>query len=129
MKADEFLKRIRELHGQAEYTDEQLADERWCERSRNEMDAAKKVEDAIKVLIDAANSFDKSILVPSIVSGLIHGHRYLQNELIECLIEALGTYGDLPSGSFVDGRNEMAHKWCKKIREVFADDIFWRDSR
>lgn len=129
MKAEQYMKRIKELHGTG-YTDEQLLDERFCERLRQEVDEAKKVEDAIGILMDAANSSNRrSNLVPAIVAGLVHGHRYLQNELIQSLLEALGTYGDLPTGTFVDGRNEIAHGWCKKLRETFKDEIFWRDER
>lgn len=130
MNADEFKKEVQHLFGDIELTDEQMNDEQFIEQYRRERDRAKRVEEAIRVLIDECNGGSiRGEIVPAIVVGITRGHRYLQNSIIEALIMALGTYGALPAGAYVDGRNEYAHRHCQKIREVFMDLFFYRDGR
>jgi len=62
-------------------------------------------------------------LALAFTSALTREHRYLQNELIQALIMALG---NMPEVEGTDARNEFAIGLCKDIRFLFKDKLFWR---
>jgi hypothetical protein len=86
-----------------------------------------EARNAAEKLGDLLNGCSKSYVMAGIVEGLVRQHRYLQNETIVTLLEALGEFGALPEGQYTDARNEFAHKLCRLLRERFQDELFWRD--
>jgi hypothetical protein len=98
-------------------------------KTTNKYDLAtyEKARDITQSLIDLTNGGGKGAIVAGMVEGIVRNHRYLQQEGILCLFQALGEFGSLSEGSFTDPRNEFAHKMCKLLRERFRDELFWRD--
>jgi hypothetical protein len=88
------------------------------------------VKAAVKVLADTINgSGNAPIIRAAIVDELLRTHRYLENDLIITVLQALGDIGALNKQTparYSDARNETAMKLCGTIREKFENELFWR---
>jgi len=112
-----IIQEIRRLEGQVRGQVPHASDRKTYEAAR---------ELAYK-LGDILNGGSSGVVVAGLVEGLIRQHRYLQNETIIALLTALGEVGRLPDTCFVDPRNEFGFNLCRKLRQDFRDDLFWRD--
>jgi len=91
-----------------------------------ETDAFIKAKVATKALLDATNTMgcDKAI-VAGVVAGLLETHRYLQQQGIVAILEALGSFGKMDGQS--DARNEHAKATCALLPEALRERIYWKD--
>lgn len=126
-----ILKRIEELEGMGEYTEEQLADEYFIRRKRLDMDTYKEAKKAFETLANIVNKAggDK-IVQTALVGELVRTHRYLQAGLIHELVIGLGDLGGMyreNKARWSDGRNEHVMGLCERLRKAFQDDLFWKD--
>jgi hypothetical protein len=83
-------------------------------------------KDLAEMLCDSVNGMDHQTIAAGFLEGILTSHRFLQNEAIFALLEALGNFGAL-ADYMTDARNEAAHGACGKVREALRDLLFWRD--
>jgi len=120
-----IIEKARRLEGwieEDELTDGQLAD------LIHERDRYKRASDLMNQLVELAGSSTRGDeIIAGLIQGLVQSHRHKQMKAIMALLHTLGEYGKLPRGQYVDGRNEIVHGHCRKLRENLKTEIFWRD--
>lgn len=131
-RLDEIFALVRKLESPgADFTREQLDDDRLCDAARRDSDTFRKVVGIVEQLGNIINlSGNEPIIRAGIFVGLIKTHRYLEQNLITCILESLGDLGLAAREDhhrYTDGRNEFAMSLCKKLRETFKDELFWKD--
>lgn len=114
------MKRIQYYRGYAE-------DERGRTANKWDRETFEAVEKATKAISKALNGGNRKAAEAGLLFGLVNEHRYLQGESIVTILMALGHYGGLPEGTYVDDRNRFVHKVCAKLREALKDDLYWGD--
>jgi hypothetical protein len=95
--------------------------------SRHDRETFKKASELAAALGDVLNSGSSEAAVAGFLDGVLRTHRYLSNSAVIVLLTALGDFGALPEPAVSDARNAFAYKLCRKLRESFKDDLFWRD--
>ena len=131
-QTDAIYKRIEEFSSSPghNFTVEDFADERKCERASEDHGTFREVEKMISRLGDIVNQGGEDIIRAALVNGTPKVHRYLQDKLVIVLLQSLGDLGLLHKENparFSDARNEFSMKLLEKLRERFKDELFWRD--
>ena len=105
-------------------------DERMLSRFREQREEYKNCCKAIELLANMINrhgSEGEQMVRMAIAHATVNTHRYLQQGMIQAILQALGDLGALymeQSARWADARNELAMKWCRKLREQFRDELF-----
>ena len=95
---------------------------------RHDREEFKRVQDAMASLDRVSNSSHSHRLRAGILVGLLQMHRYLQNQVIIEMIQALGDFAALVEDNearYTDARNIFAAKVCMKLRKALEDDLFY----
>ena len=129
---DDIIEQIRPLEMPGcNFKPEDFKDESLCARAQNDGDTFRQAREVIATLATLINrSGNDHILRLAIIDEVRRTHRYLQNELIVCILTALGDLGKLAEdepGDFSDARNEFSMKVLQKLRKSLRDELFWRD--
>ena len=78
-------------------------------------------KNAAEALCRGLNGGSQETLMFGFLEGLVHEHRFLQNEAIWTIVRALSHLGSEDLANRVDARNESAIKACQQIRVLLAD--------
>lgn len=92
-------------------------------------EAADTARDAFGALCKALNGGPREAVVGGLLAGLTTEHRYLVNDAVWALLDALGEWGGGSPRSYTDARNESAHLACREVREALKDRIYWREAK
>jgi hypothetical protein len=80
-----------------------------------------KIDGAIYRLVDYVNGGDPGALAALMIDRVTRSHRTLQESFLSALKLFIERYGTLEKGMYVDGRNEHAYEWCKRVRAIDPD--------
>lgn len=80
-----------------------------------------------KNICSGLNGGGESVARAGLVNGIVGEHRHLQGVSIVTLFQVLGEIGSLPEGTYTDARNQFAYDLCRKLRERFREELYWKD--
>lgn len=83
--------------------------------TQDEQQEMERVQEAMKVIVDAVNRMPNFVVAHGMYNGLINGHRTLQAGVIRAFQKMAEEYGNT---EYKDLRNEAAVEFCKKIAKI-----------